>query len=211
MAYIPVDLSPFAATLRDALEEGGPAHAYALAALNHAARTGRARTMRAFLPDLHASYVIQRRVAAVGLKQVAVLLWSGEFGWSVPLPFPDWWNDSRLCTVPYPAGGSPQVTDKLREQEAETAQTQLLAALNSAVDDADLEVSRDAGLSLEEIGKQSDATLGFGGRARESARIAPSVIAALTRASRSLLTRDPASSLRLNEIILRLTGPRSVF
>ena len=95
----PATFRPAAPALRAALRGDEAGLPWALAALSHAAWTGRARTLDAFLTDLSRPRLwSQRRAAAADLRLTAGLLWGGGFQHN-SYPVLRWWNDSRLFRV----------------------------------------------------------------------------------------------------------------
>lgn len=199
LAFMPGDLSPVAAALRAALHGDEAGRPWALAALSHAAWTGRARTLDAFLPDLAAPDAPTRRVAAADLRLAAGLLWDGGFGFG-PYPLPEWQNDSRLLRVSSP----PDAT-------AAASQTRLLAALVRAAADQDAAVRSDVAASLEQIGQATDRGQGFRWRRERNAEAPAAVTAALAQAASFLQETDPASAKRLEDLRARIIAPHSSF
>lgn len=200
LAFMPGDVSPAAAPLRAALHGGEPKRSFALAALSHAAWTGRARTLDAFLPDLTAPDAARRRAAAADLRLAASVLWDGSVG-AGPYPLPGWRNDSRLFRVSTP----PDAT-------AAASQLRLLAALVRAVTDRDAAVRSEAALSLEQIGQETDRMQRIAmSHGRGVASPVEAVTAALAQAASFLQETDPASATRLEDLRARITAPRSIF
>lgn len=207
LAFMPADVSAVAGSLRTALHGDETERAYALSALCHAAQTDRARTVDAFLSDLASPNLARRRAAAADLQQAATPLWSGDF-WPEPYPLPNWYNDNRLFMPVDPPGltqSEREAAQKRRQAEVETAQPQLLAALVRAAADPDSAVKRDAALSLEKIGRWTDAILGHGGRFREGEQVQPQVTTALTQAASSVMMSDPLLAMHLKLLANRLT------
>ncbi len=199
LAFMPGDLSPAAPALRTALHADEADRPWALAALSHAAWTGRARTLDAFLPDLAAPVASTRRVAAADLRLTAALLWDGGF-WPGPYPLPGWWNDSRLSRVSSP----PDAT-------AAASQTRLLAALVRAVADPDAAVRSDAASSLEQIGQATDRMQGIGWRLRGDTGVPTEAVrSALAQAASFLQETDPASAKRLEDLRAQILAPRAI-
>jgi len=199
LAFMPGDVSPAAVPLRAALHGDEAGRPWALAALSHAAWTGRARTLDAFLPDLTAPDVSTRHLAAADLRLAASVLWDGSFG-DGPYPLPGW-QDSRLSRVSTP----PDAT-------ASASQTRLLAALVRAVADRDAAVRSDAASTLEQIGQETDRTQRIAmSHGRRLALPVGAVTAALAQAASFLQETDPVSAKRLEDLRARIAAPHSSF
>ena len=201
LALMPGDVSPAAPALRAALHGADAGRPWILAALSHAAKTGRARTVDAFLTDLAAPDVVRRRLAAADLRLTAGLFWGGDFQYP-SYPLPQWWNDSRL----FRASTAPDAT-------APAAKLKLLDALVRATADHDAAVRRDAAEGLEQLGEAADRAQGRGRRFFGASTETPmeTVLAALTRAASFLQETDPASAKRLEDLKARLSVPRMSF
>ena len=200
LAFMPGDLAPSAPALRAALHTDEADRPWALAALSHAAWTGRAHTVDAFLLDLAAPDVPTRRMAASDLRLASTVLWDGAFP-SGSYPLPGWWNDSRLSRVSSPP-----------DPTAAASQTRLLAALVRAVSDPDTAVRSDAAASLEQIGQETDRRQGFGGiRKGDTGQSTAAVTAALAQAASFLQETDSASAKRLADLRTHILALRAIF
>jgi HEAT repeat protein len=216
LAVVPADLSRITKPLWKALNNQEPlTHAYIFIALMHAAQTNRGRVLTIFLKPMTSPDPLQREYAATNIHQMAGPLWDGQF-WPDNAPTEEYYNNDAeqinlsVWMPPYQGHISPaqQVTAYSKIKAAnDTGQMLLLTALVTALTDPDRKVRIEAALSLEHIGRWTNAILGHGGAFREGLRVEAQVTAALGQAVTAINSDDPELSQRIEDLRTRILKP----
>ena len=204
LAFLPVDVSSIAASLRPSLHGSSNEQNYALTVLGRASQQNRLATVISFLKDLTSTDISKRRQASADIHLAAIPLWSSAF-LPNPYPLPDGWR----YVIPR-SDQSPEAETAQRKATKE-AMKLFLTALVKAASDSDAPIRRNVAKSLEDIGKSTY----FWEADRNSQSLmteeAPQVAMALAQAADVIQPHDALLAEQLRAMEERVkTGPLNV-